>query len=170
MKLERVYYVAGVGVFFLMLLSALGVDLKAWTRMPLALHSNLALAGLATVGIILTAFGLYRSYWGGFKNTVDARHPIVDRVFRNEAVEIDGKAFHRCTFENVTFLYAAHRPVPFQNCNFVGKRIIKATTPEVTATVLVLRGLGVNPIDAPLYSNDGPLPMVEPGKERGGTR
>jgi hypothetical protein len=69
----------------------------------------------------------------------------------------------------VTFVYAAHRAFQIQNCNFVGRRVIKAATPEVEATVLLLRGLGVNPVDAPLYS-DGPLPLVEPGKERGGAR
>ena len=168
MKLERAYYVAGIGVFFLMLLSAIGVDLKKWTRMPLAPSSSSVLTVLAIVGIIITAFGLYRSYLGGYKNMVDTGHPIIDRVFRNEVVKIDGKVFQRCTFENVTFEYAAHQPFQIQNCNFVGKRIIKAATPEVEATILLLRGLGVNPIDAPLYSTGGPLPMVEPGKEGGG--
>lgn len=132
--------------------------------MPVAMNNNATLIVLAAIGIALTSLGLYRSYTSGYKDTVDADHPIVDRVFRNEVVEIDGKVFRRCTFENVTFVYGARRSCQLQSCTFLGRRLIKAATPEVTATILVLRGLGVNPVDSPLYSNE-PLPMVDPLKE-----
>lgn len=130
--------------------------------MPVAMNSNAGLAILAAIGITLTSWGLYRSYTAGFKDWADEDHPIADRTFRNEAVEIDGKVFRHCTFENVSFVYKARQSFKIQNCTFIGKRMIRAASPEVEATVLLLRGLGVNPVDAPLYS-DKPLPMVDPG-------
>jgi hypothetical protein len=36
--------------------------------------------------------------------------------FKNETVELDGKNFVECTFENVTFLYQGTRPLQMMNC------------------------------------------------------
>src|SRR4051794_17438943 len=49
-------------------------------------------------------------------NWHDPLTPIVNRTFRNETVELDGKNFVDCSFENVTFLYNGTTPTGFSNC------------------------------------------------------
>ena len=45
---------------------------------------------------------------------------IQGTTFRNETVELDGKEFDSCTFENCQFIYRATDAVRLANCSFVG--------------------------------------------------
>ena len=45
---------------------------------------------------------------------------ISKKTFRNETVELDGKQFHWCIFENVNLKYEGRGPVLCNGCSFRG--------------------------------------------------
>ncbi|MFZ3327071.1 MAG: hypothetical protein WA231_14770, partial [Methylocella sp.] len=72
--------------------------------------------------------------------------PIVNQIYRNETIEIDGKAFHDCLFENVTFLYNGTKPTQFINCRRpVGEReyTFQTDNPEVLMTFEIVHWLRI---------------------------
>src|SRR6516164_2482158 len=51
--------------------------------------------------------------------TTDWDKPLIDifrQHYRNETVQLDGKNFIECIFENVTFAYQGMRPIQMINC------------------------------------------------------
>jgi hypothetical protein len=62
---------------------------------------------------------------------------IVNKHFKNETVELDGKSFHDCIFEKVTFVYQGTMPAQFVNCsrpNHAGEYIFRTDNPAVAVT------------------------------------
>jgi len=55
----------------------------------------------------------------------DRIETIRSRSYRNEAVEIDGKMFDRCTFVNITFVYRGLGPTTFIGATFSGTTILQ---------------------------------------------
>ena|SRR5215471_14986125 len=45
--------------------------------------------------------------------------PVVNKEFRNQEVELDGKNFVDCRFINVTFRYNGTMPIQFSNCTLL---------------------------------------------------
>ena len=43
----------------------------------------------------------------------------LDKIFRNERIELHGKAFHNCTFENCELVFDGDRPPTFKDNRFV---------------------------------------------------
>ena len=117
---------------------------------------------LALCGIGLTGLGLYRSYSAGWQPDLDTKHPIVGKTFRNQEVQVDGKIFNRCTFENVTFFYRAKQPFQMAGCTFLGTRLIRTDNAEVVGMVGLMKGLGYLVKGMPIHS-DVPLNVEEPG-------
>jgi hypothetical protein len=61
--------------------------------------------------------------------------PVVNKEFRNQEVELDGKNFVDCRFINVTFRYNGTMPIQFSNCTLpVGEYILQADNPVVMVT------------------------------------
>lgn len=83
---------------------------------------QIALLLLIVGSLAMSAFGWYNSAhpdvnaWRSSK-----QETIYARSYRNETVEIDGKIFDRCHFENVKLLYHGLRPVTFNQSDFKGE-------------------------------------------------
>jgi hypothetical protein len=63
--------------------------------------------------------------------------PVVNKEFRNETVELDGKNFVDCRFVNVTFRYNGTMPTQFSNCTMPGagrEYILQTDNPLVLTT------------------------------------
>ena len=63
--------------------------------------------------------------------------PVVNKEFRNETVELDGKNFDNCRFINVTFRYNGTMPIQFSNCTLPGggrEYILQTDNPLVMVT------------------------------------
>jgi hypothetical protein len=163
MALEQGYYIASIGVFLLMLLSALGVDLKRITRMNSVPNGKRLMVFLAVIGIALGAAGVYSSFRSRFDGSVDTQHPIMDRTFRNEQVFLDGKSFYRCRFENVTFRYSGRRGFAISHCAISGIPVIQCENPTATLTVGLLVGLGFVSPNLKIVTT-GPPAAFEPPK------
>jgi hypothetical protein len=76
--------------------------------------------------IVLTIFGegSYRLYQEEVPQWSSKKTPIVNKAFRNERVDIDGKSFSGCTFENVTFVYHGQGPFDLMHSQINGTRHI----------------------------------------------
>ena len=53
-----------------------------------------------------------------FTMRADQEEKVYGHSYRNEVVELDGKRFDHCKFDNVTFSYHATAPVDFVECDF----------------------------------------------------
>jgi hypothetical protein len=47
--------------------------------------------------------------------------PVINKKYKNETVELDGKEFQHCEFQDVTFLWNGTRQTRFVNCKRTGK-------------------------------------------------
>jgi hypothetical protein len=77
---------------------------------------------------------------------LDPLVPVVNQTFRNRAVELDGKAFVDCRFENVTFVYNATKPTSFTHCSRPSDEkqyLFKTKNPAVGITVEIINWLHV---------------------------
>src|SRR6266849_245470 len=72
---------------------------------------------LTSVSLVLSAVGLYFSFHPDPLHYKNKRftETIQDRVYTNERVELDGKMYEHCTFNNVTFVFHGTGPVGFRN-------------------------------------------------------
>jgi hypothetical protein len=81
-------------------------------------------AGLLIIAFGLSAFSIY--LWTRKANplhwtmTQDQEEVIYGKTFRNETIEIDGKKFDHCRFENVTLIYHALAPADFVEATWSG--------------------------------------------------
>ena len=108
-----------------------------WAFVPLALVM------FATMILVARAFG-----WIGTnpKKRVWEFQQILQRTYENETIQLDGREFVDCVFDNITFRYQGTAPFKFTNVRFV-----KDTKFYVASS---------NPIIKPLisfYGTVGPL-------------
>jgi hypothetical protein len=82
----------------------------------------LLVLGLSTFALIFSGVGLYRTiHYGDYKKWQSPKQEAVyERSFVNETVEVDGKLFDRCHFENVKLLYHGRGPVSFNDSELKG--------------------------------------------------
>ena len=78
---------------------------------------------LSICALIFSCAGLYRTFrYGDYRNWQSSKQEtIYAKSFLNETVEIDGKIFDRCHFENVKLLYHGRAPVSFTRSDFKGE-------------------------------------------------
>jgi hypothetical protein len=117
--------------------------------------------------VLVIAWALFASWRAGHPKVFDSRTdnltPVHGQKFKNEKVEMDGKDFYRCTFENVTYVLKGTRPFNVRYCDFVGSRRIELPPDRGFETVVALqRGLGLLPADLPFLKNGEPLITVQP--------
>lgn len=124
MDKNDVYFAIGT---LLAVLALLGVDWKlVWGRLSMSAKPSrrrevfLLVAVMGSLALLLT--GWYQ-----------AEHPRVDtwkfpqqqtvyaKSYINETVELDGKVFDRCNFENVKLIYHGLGPASFIHANFKGQ-------------------------------------------------
>jgi hypothetical protein len=68
---------------------------------------------------------------------------IVDKTYKNERVELDGKSFTLCRFENVTFVYRGTAPFDLGVDNEItGGPSIEAPSPNLQGMIKLLATVG----------------------------
>lgn len=83
------------------------------------------LLAMVVGGLVMTSIGWYRSEHKSclkWATTQADEQLVYGKHFFNETVELDGKKFDHCTFEDVTFLYHATAPVDFVESSFTHKQ------------------------------------------------
>lgn len=63
----------------------------------------------------------------------------IDQHFKNERVELDGKMFHNCEFENCELVFSGDRPPTFSDNRFVDTVFI--LTGHATRTMYLLSNI-----------------------------
>jgi hypothetical protein len=79
--------------------------------------------------------------------------------FKNETVELDGKNFVECSFENVTFLYQGTRPFQMINCKRISAErflvSVRTDNPIVFTALSIMSATGVSgPIELEMNVKD----------------
>ena len=62
-----------------------------------------------------------------------------DKTFRNERVELDGKMFHNCEFDNCELVFTGDRPPTFSDNRFVDTVFVM--TDHATRTLYLLSNI-----------------------------
>jgi hypothetical protein len=99
------------------------------------------------IAVLLSSWALFAvslGWIGAGPNFSDQNlKQIVNQTFRNETVDVDGKEFLECTFENVTFKFEGKRAFRFINVKFVRPSYYRFLTsnPVVTQTASLLNTL-----------------------------
>ncbi|MEQ8858031.1 MAG: hypothetical protein RIC56_05240 [Pseudomonadales bacterium] len=63
----------------------------------------------------------------------------LDKTFRNERIELHGKAFHNCTFDNCELVFDGDRPPTFKDNRFVDSVFV--FTGAATRTLYLLSNI-----------------------------
>lgn len=80
------------------------------------------------LSLILSLVGFIRSLHSVPAYNKNAKlERIEDKEFVNTEVVLDGKRFHRCRFENVTYICKGTAPFELERCTFVGLKTIKCS-------------------------------------------
>jgi hypothetical protein len=85
---------------------------------------------------------------------------ISKKIFTNERVVLDGKAFRDCTFENVTYVFNGTRPFALSKNHFNGRIQVASDNPSIQGTFIWLRGLGLLRSEIDFRNESGSI--VEP--------
>ncbi|MGA3100284.1 MAG: hypothetical protein ABSD61_00345 [Terracidiphilus sp.] len=156
-------FALGAASFVLALFAFFGLDWKVVSgevKMP---HLNIR----NTVGVILILCGLAFSGLGWYQyrhssTGFDANSQlevITDKVFINQAVELDGKDFRNCEFQNVTLMFHGRSHFSLEYNKFAGV-FLTSDNPSVIGAWELTKGLGMLP-GLPILGPDGkPVPNV----------
>ena|ERR1051326_728802 len=131
MDKDDIYFLVGTA---LALLAFFGVDYQL-VRGRLAMASNSRLKAIVTPILILASLAIssYGFYFNRRSPSPDQwqyerTHSLEDvsqKHFENEEIQMDGKAFHDDTFNNVTFLYDGLHPVTFSHNRVTGHMVLR---------------------------------------------
>jgi hypothetical protein len=84
---------------------------------------------LLVISFVLSAIAIYGAWRKNdplhWTMRQDQEQVIYGQIYRNQDVEIDGKRFDHCKFENVTFIYHALAPCDLLVCEISGSVLIK---------------------------------------------
>jgi len=78
-----------------------------------------------------------------FKMKSDQEQVVYAKSYRNESLEIDGKKFDHCKFDNVTFMYRGLAPVDFVTCDFTGNIYLRTNNDAAKAVMMLAQQLAV---------------------------
>jgi hypothetical protein len=77
-------------------------------------------------GLLLCGWGFYRSLSMVPGFDAEARQePVTDQIFMNQEVVLDGKAFIRCKFQNVSYIIKGEKPFSLRHCESWGPIVVK---------------------------------------------
>jgi hypothetical protein len=118
--------------------------------------------------------------WRGWRRTKTQRRlaPATERIYghtyRNEMVEIDGKVFDHCRFEDVTLWYRGTGTVDFIEASMKGKTLLSTNLPAIgvferVRAALSLGGKGFQAFTVDAHGNSTPLgaALIEKPKDGG---
>lgn len=67
---------------------------------------------------------------------------IIGQTFKNKTINLDGKEFIECVFENCTFRWNGERH-SVQNCRIIGSKGVESQNPTIYNTIGFLKALGL---------------------------
>jgi hypothetical protein len=73
------------------------------------------------------------------------KQSVVGRHFSRENVQLDGKHYIDCTFEETTLVYDAQAPYELTNSTFVGTTNFKSGNARIGALIVLMHELGMLP-------------------------
>ena len=111
---------------------------------------------VATLILVLRAFGYLPSRKTGKQNSPEILEPVENRVFFRERVIIDGKKFTGCTFNEVKLIYNGE-PYLMQHCKFGSGLTIGSDKDSIEAFVVLLHELGF--LAFPVHNPEGNVIM-----------
>jgi hypothetical protein len=84
---------------------------------------------------------------------------IFRQNYKNETVQLDGKNFIECTFENVTFIYQGTRPLQMINCKKLPEKgfwvTVQTDNPVVFTALSIMSATGVtSPIELDIRNKE----------------
>lgn len=115
---------------------------------------SLSTALLLCIGVLIE-MGLWIHQRPSFRFDGDAKfEQIVHHTFVNEIVELDGKEYTDCIFQNVTFKYNGTTAIRLSHNTFRNLPAFRTDNPAVFSTIAALKGSGYLGVDVPLV--EGP--------------
>jgi hypothetical protein len=129
-----------------LLLLWLGTTLDPWRlRTELSLASTIVFYSLLSIGCLTIIYWIVNSIRKIFarKKPLDK---IVDQVFRNSTIYLDGKHFIKCTFENCTLYWQGGR-CRLDDITFQGIQGFRTENTTVSDTVTLLKNMNLLRID-----------------------
>ena len=83
---------------------------------------------------------------------------IWNRTFSNETVPLDGIAYNKCTFDNVTFVYKGTAPTRFDDCHFTRDISLRSPNPSIEMMVVLLTSIQKTMGTPPTITVEPPAP------------
>jgi hypothetical protein len=105
-----------------------------------------ALIGVVVVAVVLIegSFRLWRKASAGTYDSDVPKAPILNQIFRNERVTLDGHTFVGCTFQNVTLVFEGRAPFDLSHNRIEGALNFDfSAAPQAQVAVTLLDGLGL---------------------------
>jgi hypothetical protein len=92
---------------------------------------------------------------------------VYGQSFRNESVEIDGKKFDHCKFENVTIVFHALAPADFLECQWTGAIYLKTDNDGAKGFMMLMEQMrhtpGLSMFKVGSVDNKGNIMPIAPG-------
>jgi hypothetical protein len=154
MEKDDLYFAVGTALSLVALvITILGTDWKAVRgklKMPQVRKRDWVIAGFLALSLCFSITGWYKeTHRDLLKWTMQQgqEEEIYQKTFRNEEVVLDGKRFDHCTFDNVTFVYHATKPVDYIEANFVpnGKIFLRSDNDSVKGFMTIYSWLSHQP-------------------------
>jgi len=121
MSNEQVNILIGAGQLLLAVLLFFGVD-ATFLRKIMPINAHPVIIGTLLIGgLVFSGYGFYRTLhksstkdWNKQRTRLEA---VVSKIFINQEVQLDGKAFQDCTFSGVTFVFKGKHPFTVSHCH-----------------------------------------------------
>jgi hypothetical protein len=142
--LQFVWWIV-VGIGYLIKLS------KREATMPSWLSSNKVWGAAVVIGLVVSSLSLYLNYRkGGIENfqpmaTLAASDlvQIKNKHFLNESVDVDGKNFENCTFDNAKLIYHGEKGFTMDHIHFNGTIVVTADKDAISGFGELLANFGM---------------------------
>jgi hypothetical protein len=132
------------------------------------------LLGLVLViGFLLAALSIYLAWQKPpqmalkWTKTQADEQLVYGQSFRNESVEIDGKKFDHCKFENVTIVFHALAPADFLECQWTGAIYLKTDNDGAKGFMMLMEQMrhtpGLSMFKVGSVDNKGNIMPIAPG-------
>ncbi len=151
-------------------LEALGLRVRIFGSKPMAPSKGrwVTLLVITIVLLIISSAGLYRTFYKELNR--NEMQLVSHRTFANEEVEVDGKNFVDCTFNNATVVFKGTKRFYIDHSHLAGTIRIRAedrATREFTDKIISL--ILASPMRVST-DNDGTLSLVFLGNKDGSSQ
>jgi hypothetical protein len=156
--------VFSVLVFFGITWSSTKTNLGSAVTNQAHVISMILMIVLLTGSFLASGIGWYRvRHRQSFTVTpTDQQEIVYGKSFANERVELDGKRFQKCTFENVTLVYHGTTNFSFESNVFKGSLSMDTDSGAVAAMLMLLKAAGWIRQDIPFSTSaqpNSPIPI-----------